>query len=137
MYIKLSYDGRIISTSAYPNRRVSSDVSLDSSNELVIEVDDGSIYYYDDWDDDSYCKGKIKYIGRTLITYNDFDSDSTGKVRYIGNILITYNDDWDDDSFKKGKVRYVGNTLVTYYDDDYESYKVGRVKTVGDTFIYW
>ena len=116
MYIKLSYDGRIISTSAYPNRRVSSDVSLDSSNELVIEVDDGSIYYYDDWDDDSYCKGKIKYIGRTLITYND---------------------EWDDDSYKKVKVRYVGNTLVTYYDDDYESYKVGRVKTVGDTFIYW
>ena len=90
MYIKLSYDGRIISTSAYPNRRVSSDVSLDSSNELVIEVDDGSIYYNDDWDDDSYKKGKVRYVGNTLVTYydDDYESYKVGRVKTVGDTFI-------------------------------------------------
>ena len=112
MYIKLSYDGRITSTSATPSRRISGDLSLSSYNELVIEVNGGDISYYDD-DYDSYCSGKVKYIG---------------------NIFISYYDD-DYDSYCRGKVKYVGNTFISYYDDDYDSYKVGKVKYVGDTFI--
>lgn len=135
MYIKLSYNGSIVSTSANPSRRISGNLYLDSYNELVIEVPDGSISYYD-YDNPSYCRGKIRYIGNCFISYYDDDNESckVGKVRYIGDTFVSYYDS-DYGSYCIGKVRYVDNTLITYYDDDYESYKVGKVRYVGDTFI--
>ena len=104
MYIQLSYDGRIVSTSATPSKRISGDLSLNSYNEPVIEVSGGSISYYDD-DYDSYCRGKIKYIGNTFISY--------------------YDDDYD--SYCRGKVKYIGNTFISYYDDDYDAYCRGNL----------
>ncbi len=112
MYIGLSYDGRITSTSATASRRVSGNVYLDSYGNLVVEAPGsaGRVSYYDS-DYESCIEGKIRYIGDTLITYYDSDYESCikGKVRCIGDTLITY---FDSDSSYPGRVRYVGDTYM-------------------------
>ena len=135
MYIGLSYDGRITSTSASPSRRVSGNVYLDSYGNLVVEASGsaGRVTYYDS-DYESCIEGKIRYIGDTLITYYDSDYESCikGKVRYIGDTFISYYDS-DYESCMEGKVRYVGNTFISYFDSD-SSYP-GRVRYVGDVYM--
>ncbi len=91
--------------------------------------------YYPSTDNDAY-RGKIKYIGRTLITYYSSDDNDAlkGKVKTIGTILFDYYKDYDNEAFK-GNIRNAGSVPFTYYSSfDDASYK-GRIKSVGGTAV--
>lgn len=121
----------------------------------------GRIDYYTANDNPAYA-GKVKYIGRTLITYytssdNDFWK---GKIKSIGMMLFNYYDVYDDEIFRnniknagafsfswfgsldnegyKGKLKTLGPTAFTYfasYDD--KAFK-GNIKSIGsNTFTYY
>ena len=84
--------------------------------------------------DDKAFQGKLKYIGRTAITYYaSFDLEALrGKIKSIGNLVINYFMDFDDASIK-GKIKNIGSTQLQYFTSfDNESLR-GKLKNVGNT----
>jgi len=117
--------------------------------------------YYEATDNEAY-RGKIKYIGRTLITYYtaDDNEDLKGKVKTVGDIMIDYFGPYEDAAFKgflrdagsvpfsyyssfdddffKGKIRSVGSTMLTYYGSIDDKAYAGKIKNVDRTlFTYY
>ena len=137
MYVKVTYDGKIESTSNYsPNKKLTSNVGLDGYCELVVEVKGGPISYYDNSFYNVSSRGKIKSIGDTKIKYFDdlCYSFCAGKVERIGNVeLFYYNNEAGPAA--RGKVKYIDDILVEYYDNSYPSYKAGKPKKVGNKDI--
>jgi hypothetical protein len=91
--------------------------------------------YYPATEDEAY-RGKIKYLGRTLITYyTSSDNEALkGKVKMIGSSFFDYYTSYDDAAFK-GNIKTAGPTSFTYYASfEDESYK-GKIKTVGATSL--
>jgi hypothetical protein len=91
--------------------------------------------YYPSTVDSAY-RGKIKYIGRTLITYYTSDENEMfkGKVKTFGSNLIDYYTSYDNAAYK-GNVKNAGPVLFTWYGSfDDETYR-GKIKTVGSTGI--
>ena len=91
--------------------------------------------YYPATANEAY-QGKIKYIGRTLITYYTSDDNEIfkGKVKAIGNTLLYYYNTYDDAAFR-GNLKNAGTVFFTYYSSfGDESYK-GKIKSVGTTNI--
>lgn len=77
---------------------------------------------------------KIKYIGRTIITYYSSDENEkwTGKLKSIGPIFFDYYNSYED-SLSRGKIKNAGQVLFTYYGSfDDAAYK-GKLKSVGTT----
>src|SRR6185503_9555989 len=87
--------------------------------------------YYPATDNEAY-QGKIKYIGRTLITYyTSADNESLkGKVKSIGHNLLDYYTEYDDAAFK-GYVRNAGSVSFTYYSSYNDEFYKGKIKSVG------
>lgn len=84
--------------------------------------------------DDKAFQGKLKYIGRTAVTYYaSFDLEALrGKIKSIGNLVINYFMDFDDSSIK-GKIKNIGSTQLQYFTSfDNESLR-GKLKNVGNT----
>ena len=78
MYLQISFDGRVLSTSGNPYKTVGDHVYLDAAGQLVFEIDDyGDIEYYDSYASD-YERGKIRKIGGTFVYY-----DEDGRVKSI------------------------------------------------------
>ena len=91
----------------------------------------GKEEYYPATDNEAY-NGKIKYIGRTLITYYTANDNEAlkGKVKTIGNNVLDYYRDYDNAAFK-GYIRNAGSVSFTYYSSfENESYK-GKIKSIG------
>ena len=61
----------------------------------------GRIEYYSSYDNESF-RGKVKYIGKTLITYYaSYDIESLrGKVKSLGQSNITYYSAYENDLLK-------------------------------------
>ena len=91
--------------------------------------------YYPSTDNEAY-SGKIKYIGRTLITYYTSDDNQSlkGKVKTIGNIIIDYYTDYDDAAFK-GYLKNAGTVPFTYYSSFNDEFYKGKIKSVGSTML--
>ena len=91
--------------------------------------------YYPATDNEAY-QGKIKYIGRTLITYyTSADNESLkGKVKSIGPNLLDYYTEYDDAAFK-GYLRNAGSVSFTYYSSYNDEFYKGKIKSVGSTNI--
>ena len=116
MYLQISYDGRIVSTSGSPYKKVGEHVYLDGYGNLLFELNDyGSVHYYDSYDDDDYERGKIKRIGDTYFYYYGYD----------------------DESYEEGKLKRIADSYVYYYGYDDESYEKGKPKRVGDSYLYY
>jgi len=119
-----------------------------------MEAYTGRVEYYKDNDNEAF-RGKIKYIGKTLITYYASFDDEThiGKIKSIGKINLDYHPKYENEAYtgrlksagaltfsyypafgkdpNTGKLKGVGNTNITYYGafDDKE-YK-GKIKSIG------
>ncbi len=113
----------------------------------------GRVENYSQYDNEAF-RGKVKYIGKTLITYYaSYDIESLrGKVKSIGQAVVGYyskyenellsgkiknvgpvNFDWytsyDNESFK-GKLKSVGSTPLTYYASYDDKIIKGRIKSI-------
>ncbi|HMK05152.1 MAG TPA: hypothetical protein VK489_13200 [Ferruginibacter sp.] len=76
------------------------------------------------------------YVGRTeYYTPND-DEALRGKVKYIGKTLLTYYASYENEALK-GKIKSIGSTNLDYYlSYDNEAYR-GNIKTIGRDAITW
>ncbi len=121
----------------------------------------GRIEYYTENDNEAF-KGKIKFIGKTLITYYaTFDNPvfsgriksignqkfeyysnydevaSQGKIKQLGQQTFTYYSSFDNEAYK-GKLKAVGSVGVTYYSSVEDKAFAGKVKSVGGSqFVYY
>ena len=91
--------------------------------------------YYPATDDEAY-RGKIKYIGRTLVTYYTSADNETfkGKVKSIGPNLLDYFTQYDDAAFK-GFIRTAGPVSFTYFSSYTDEFYKGKIKSVGSTAL--
>lgn len=95
----------------------------------------GRIEYYTQQDDESL-RGKVKYIGRTLLTYfaSYEDESLKGKLKAVGAIKLDYYLPYDDAAYQ-GNIKSLGRQVVTWYAS-YENADIrGKLKTVGPTLI--
>ncbi len=95
----------------------------------------GKEEYYPATEDEAY-RGKIKYIGRALVSYYTTNDNEAlkGKVKTIGSIFFDYYTAYDDAAFK-GNIKTAGPSSFTYYASfEDESYK-GKIKTVDATSL--
>ena len=84
--------------------------------------------------DDKALQGKLKYIGRTAITYYaSYDIEALrGKIKTIGNLSLDYYMQYDDATLK-GKIKNIGSTQLQYFTSfDNEALR-GKLKNVGNT----
>ena len=96
MYIQISFDGKVVSTSGNANKHIAGQVYLDSNNNLVFQTNNyGSIKYYEGAFANDFDRGKIKEIDDEFFSYYNYSDASyeVGKIKKIGSIYIYYNSD--------------------------------------------
>ena len=121
----------------------------------------GRVENYSDNEDVNF-RGKVKYIGQTMITYYaTYDKDELhGKIKCIGATDFVYFESYSDKSFAgniqragnnnfnyyssfdnealKGKFKTIGNTGLSYYSSFEDKAIKGRIKNIGtDNFTYY
>ncbi|MBK8611144.1 MAG: hypothetical protein IPL84_14685 [Chitinophagaceae bacterium] len=98
----------------------------------------GRVEYYTENDDESL-RGKVKYIGRTLLTYfASYENEGLkGKLKAIGSISFDYYLPYEDAAYN-GNIKTLGRQQVTWYAS-YENADIrGKIKTLGPTaFTYY
>ena len=121
----------------------------------------GRVEYYSNVDNEAF-RGKVKYIGRTLLTYyasyeNEslrgklkslgsnnidyylaYDDEATrGKIKSIGSLAVSWYSSFNNEAFR-GKLKSIGSTELTYYSStDDKAYK-GKIKSIGGSpFTYY
>ena len=100
-----------------------------------IEKFNGRVDLYGATDDKSL-QGKLKYIGRTAVTYYaSYDIETLrGKIKNIGNLTINYFMEYDDVNLK-GKIKSIGSSQLQYYSSfDNEALR-SKLKSVGSTAL--
>jgi hypothetical protein len=154
--INLNQDGSIASWGV--------DKYAERTNDYIqrsLEPYNGRVEYYTENDNEAL-RGKIKFIGRTLITYypsyddkifvgkisaigplkiNYFtkydDASSEGKLKSIGQMNLGYYSSFDNDAYK-GKIKSTGSVAFTYYASLDDKAYAGKIKTVnGNLFQYY
>lgn len=95
----------------------------------------GRIEYYSQLDDEAL-RGKIKYIGKTLITwYASYENEALkGKLKSIGTINFDYYLNYEDVSYR-GLIKNLGQYSVTWYASYENEALRGKLKTVGSTLL--
>ena len=121
----------------------------------------GRVEYYSQNDDEAL-RGKVKYIGKTLISYYpSYEIESLrGKLKSIGSLSMDYYLLFDDKAmagnFKsigqqtiswypsyenealRGKLKTVGLTTLAYYGSFEDKVFRGKIKSIGNiTFTYY
>ncbi len=130
------------------------------SSQRPLEAFDGKVDYYTQNEDEAF-RGKLKYIGRTLITYyastdkaylvgkiksvgplkfdyfsNYDDAMLSGKMKTAGPMNLSYYTSFENESIR-GKVKSAGTVQLTYFGSLDDKSISGKVKSVnGNTFIY-
>ncbi len=98
----------------------------------------GRVEYYTQ-NDDAALQGKVKYIGRIMLTYyTSFENETLkGKIKTIGSISFDYFLNYEDAAFK-GNIKKIGQQNVAWFSSfDNEGYR-GKLKTLGSTsFTYY
>ncbi len=98
----------------------------------------GRVEYYTQ-NDDAALQGKVKYIGRIMLTYyTSFENETLkGKIKTIGSISFDYFLNYEDAAFK-GNIKKIGQQNIAWYSSiDNEGYR-GKLKTLGLTsFTYY
>lgn len=95
----------------------------------------GRVEYYTQNDDEAL-RGKVKYIGRTLLTYYaSYENEALkGKLKAIGSINLDYYLSFEDAAFR-GNIKTLGRQAVTWYASYENADLKGKLKTVGPTTI--
>ena len=97
----------------------------------------GRLEYYTQNDNEAF-RGKVRYIGLTLITYyGSYDEEALrGKVKMIGSTQFDYYASYDDAAMK-GNIKNIGGIAITYCPS-YENEAIrGKLKTIGNTRFDW
>ncbi|MEP7163629.1 MAG: hypothetical protein ABI741_02990 [Ferruginibacter sp.] len=95
----------------------------------------GRVEYYSVNDNEAF-RGKVKYIGKTLITYYaSYDIESLrGKVKSLGTANVGYYSSYENELLK-GKLKNVGPVAINWYTTyDNEAFR-GKLKSVGSTTL--
>lgn len=95
----------------------------------------GRVEYYTQHDDEAL-RGKVKYIGRTLLTYYASYENETlkGKIKAIGTLNLEYYLPFEDAAFR-GTLKSIGRNAITWYAS-YESKDLrGKLKNVGPVLL--
>jgi hypothetical protein len=97
----------------------------------------GRVDYYSQSENEAF-RGKVKYIGLTMITYyGSYDEAALqGKVRSIGSTQIDYYLSFEDASIK-GNIKTIGGTPFTYCSSFENEATKGRLKSIGSTQFTW
>ena len=97
----------------------------------------GRVDYYGQTDNEAF-RGKVKYIGLTMITYyGSYDNEALkGKVKSIGSTQVDYYQSFEDASVK-GKLKSIGGTSFTWCGSFENEAIRGRVKSIGNTRFDW
>jgi hypothetical protein len=105
------------------------------SNYSRLENYNGRIEMYRATDDKSY-QGKLKYIGRTGVTYYaSFEDESLrGKIKSIGSLVFTYYQPFED-ALLKGKIKSIGANQISFYNSFDNDALKGKLKMVGSTAL--
>lgn len=103
------------------------------NNELEPYV--GRVEYYTQNDDEAI-RGKVKYIGRTLLTYYaSYENESLkGKIKSIGSIAFEYYLSFDDAAFS-GNIKSLGRQAVSWYPSFENPDIRGKLQRVGPTVL--
>jgi hypothetical protein len=124
--INIATDGKIINYGVeYFSEKI--------TNYSRVENYNGRIEMYAATDDKAFA-GKLKYIGRTSISYyaSYEDENLQGKIKTIGTLPFTYYMSYDNDA-EKGKIKSIGGTTLTYFSS-FENVEVkGKLRSVGST----
>ena len=98
----------------------------------------GRVEYYTQNDDEAL-RGRVKYIGKTLICYfPSYEIESLrGKLKSIGSLNMDYYQSFED-KMVVGNLKSLGQQTITWYPS-YENEAIrGKLKTVGSTmFTYY
>lgn len=100
-----------------------------------IEPYTGRKEYYKENDNEAY-RGKIKFIGKNLITYYASYDDETlvGKVKSIGRVNFDYYPKYENEAFV-GRLKSVGSTNITYFPSFGTDPNTGKLKGVGSAAL--
>lgn len=124
--INLSPDGNLINYGVeYFSEKV--------SNYSRLENYQGRVDVYGNYDDKSF-QGKLKYLGKTPVTYfASYDLETLkGKVKSIGSVMISYYMQYEDEALR-GKIKSIGNNQLTWYSAfDNEALR-GKLRSAGIT----
>jgi hypothetical protein len=126
--LNISPDGSLISYGVdYFSEKIANYSRLENYN--------GRIEMYRATDDKSY-QGKLKYIGRTGVTYYASYEDESlrGKIKSIGSLVFTYYQPFED-ALLKGKIKSIGVNQVAFYSSFDNDALKGKLKMVGSTSL--
>ena len=124
--INISLDGNVLS---YGTEYFSEKIS----NYSRLEKYNGRIDLYTSTDDKLFL-GRLKYIGRTAVTYYaSYDIEALrGKIKSVGSLIFNYYMQYDDATLK-GKIKSIGSQPLAYFSSfDNEALR-GKLKTLGST----
>lgn len=121
----------------------------------------GRVEYYSE-NDDAALRGKVKYIGKTMISYYpSYEMESLrGKLKSIGSLNMVYYLQYDDKAMAgslksigqqniewyasyeneglRGKLKAAGGTPITYYGSFEDKAFRGKLKSIGsNNFTYY
>ncbi len=110
-------------------------IGLQENYQGVLDPYVGRIEYYSELDDEAL-RGKVKYIGRTLLTYYpSYEKEGLrGKLKSIGSIFMDYYFSYDDKAFA-GNLKTIGQYNITWYASYENEVLRGKLKTVGQTLL--
>ncbi len=103
------------------------------TNYSRIEPFNGRIDMFSNFDDKEF-RGKLKYLGKTPVTYYaSYDQEGLkGKVKTIGGLAISYFMPYEDEAFR-GKIKSIGNTQLNYFSGFDNAALRGKLKSIGIT----
>ncbi len=124
--INLSLDGKIINYGVeYASER--------NSTYTRVEPYQGRVDLFGSYDDPMF-QGKLKYLGKTAITYYaSYDLEILrGKVKSIGSLVINYYMQYDEETMR-GKIKSMGSSAFDYFSSFDNTALKGKLKTIGVT----
>lgn len=95
----------------------------------------GRVEYYSQNDDEAL-RGKVKYIGKTLITfYPSYEIESLrGRLKSIGTLNMNYYQSFDDKAMA-GNLKTIGQQGISWYPSYENEALRGKLKAVGPTML--
>ena len=95
----------------------------------------GRVDMFSTYDDKAF-QGKVKYLGKTAITYYASYEDAVlqGKIKSIGSLMIDYYMPYEDEAFR-GKIKDIGSSALTYFSNFDNKLLKGKLKSLGFTSL--
>jgi len=95
----------------------------------------GRVEYYTQNDDEAL-RGKVKYIGKTLLTYYaSYENDALkGKLKAIGALTLDYYLSFEDAAYR-GSIKMIGRQPVTWFASYENADLRGKLKSLGSIML--